>query len=121
MIKYVIVLLFSINLLHVQANAYQTNTKVKVADVFQIGKPETNKYKYIDFLKANFIIKRRGIANYKRVEVEKVVVTSVKEKKDGPTKIKIKRVDGNWFFGSQSKVAVHFFGQWSPESSKPYS
>lgn len=110
MIKYVIVLLFSINLLHAQANASQTNTKVKVGDVFQIGKPETNKYKYIDFPKANFIIKRGGIANYKRVEGEKVVVTSVKEKKDGSTKIKIKRVDGKRFFGSHSIVAVDFFG-----------
>lgn len=110
MIKYVIVLLFSINLLHEQANASQTNIKVKVGDVFEIGKPETNKYKYIDFPKANFIIKRGGIANYKRVEGEKVVVTSVKEKKDGSTKIKIKRVDGNRFFGSHSIVAVDFFG-----------
>ena len=108
MIKYVIVLLFSVSMLNAQTTADQTATDVQVGDVFEIGKPETNTYKHINFPKANFIIKRGGIANYKRAEGEKVVVTSIKEKKDGTTLVKIKRTDGNRFFGSHTVVSVDF-------------
>lgn len=110
MIKCVIAFLFSVNLLNAQINASQMSTDVKVGDTFEIGKLETNKHKYIDFTRANFIIKRGGIANYKGAEGKKVVVASVKERKDGSLRIKIKRVDGNRFFGSHSVVAVDFFG-----------
>lgn len=102
-IKYVIILFFSANLLNAQMK-----TDVKVGDIFEIGKPETNTYEYIGFPRANFIIKRGGIANYKRVEGERVVVTSVKQGKDGSTKVKIKRKDGHRFFGSHSVITVDF-------------
>lgn len=104
MIKYAIALLFSVSVLNAQQTTNVTPSAVEVGDVFEIGKPETNKYKHIDFPRANFIIKRGGIANYKRVEGEKVVVTSIKEKKDGTTEIKIKRNDGGRFFGSHKYV-----------------
>jgi hypothetical protein len=107
MIKYAIALLFSVSVLNAQNNVDQT-TAVKVGDVFEIGTPESNKYKHINFPRANFIIKRGGIANYKRVQGEEVVVTSVKEKKDGTTQIKIKRNDGGRFFGSHTVVAADF-------------
>lgn len=107
MIKYAITLLFSLSTLLAQ-NIDQTSTNVEVGDVFEIGKPETNKYKHINFPRANFIIKRGGIANYKSVEKNTVVVTSVKEKKDGTTEIKIKRKDGSRFFGSHTVVSVDF-------------
>lgn len=106
MIKYAIALLFSVSMLNAQTNANQDPVDVKVGDVFEIGKPETNTYKHINFPRANFIIKRGGIANYKRAEGEKVIVTSVKEKKDGTTLVKIKRADGNRFFGSHPVVSV---------------
>ena len=105
MIKYVIALMFSVSLLNAQ-NANQDATNVKVGDTFEIGKPKTNSYKHINFPRANFIIKRGGIANYKRVEGEKVVVTAIKEKKDGTTQIKIKRINGNRFFGSHTVVSA---------------
>ena len=108
MIKYAIALLFSISVLNAQSSMDQMTTQVKVGDVFEIGTPESNTYKYIDFPRANFIIKRGGIANYKRVQGEEVVVTDVKEKKDGTTQIKIKRKDGGRFFGSHSVVAADF-------------
>ena len=108
MIKYAIALLFAVSLLNAQNTPNQETTDVQVGDVFEIGKPESNKYKHIDFPRANFIIKRGGIANYKRVEGEKVVVTSIKEKKDGTTQIKMKRNDGGRFFGSHKFVAADF-------------
>lgn len=107
MIKYAIALLLSISVLHAQ-NEDQIPTEVQVGDVFEIGKPETNRYKHIDFPRANFIIKRGGIANYSSVEGNKVVVTSVKEKKDGTKEVKIKRKDGRRFFGSHAVVSVYY-------------
>ncbi|MGF1560056.1 MAG: hypothetical protein ACFCUL_13280 [Flavobacteriaceae bacterium] len=106
MIKYAMALLFSVSMLNAQTPVEQTATSVQVGDVFQIGKPETNTYKHINFPRANFIIKRGGIANYKKAEGEKVVVSSIKEKKDGTTLVKIKRKDGNRFFGSHTVVSV---------------
>ncbi|WP_396636445.1 hypothetical protein [Maribacter sp. R77961] len=108
MIKYAIALLFSVSLLNAQQNVNEAQIKVNVGDVFEIGKPETNTYKHINFPRANFIIKRGGIANYKRAQGEKVMVTSIKEKKDGTTLVKIKRTDGNRFFGSHTTVSVDF-------------
>ena len=107
MLKYAITLLFSVSLLNAQSND-TSQTEVNVGDVFEIGKPETNKYKHIDFPRENFIIKRGGIANYRRANGEEVVVTAVKEKKDGTTEIKIKRNDGGRFFNSHTVVSADF-------------
>ena len=79
---------------------------MEVGDILEIGRPLAPVYKYIDFPRPNFIIKRGGIANYKRVEGNKVVVTSVKEKKDGSLQVKIKRADGMRFFGSHTIVSA---------------
>ena len=108
MIKYAIALLFSLSLLHTQNNTSQTSSEVKVGDVFEIGKPDANNYKYINFPRANFIIKRGGIANYKKLRGKAVVVIAVKEKKDGTTEVRIKRNDGGRFFGSHWDVAADF-------------
>ncbi|KAA2217435.1 MULTISPECIES: hypothetical protein [Maribacter] len=106
MIKYVFALMFSVSVLNAQVSDEQTRIDVKVGDVFEIGKPETNKYKHIEFPRANFIIKRGGIANYKSVLGEKVVVSSIKEKRNGTTEVRIKKVDGHRFFGSHPSVTV---------------
>lgn len=107
MMKYAIALLFSVSVLNAQDSS-TTPTNVSVGDVFEIGKPETNKYKHIDFPRENFIIKRGGIANYRRAQGEEVVVTAVKELKDGTTEIKIKRNDGGRFFGSHTIVTADY-------------
>ncbi|WP_339840873.1 hypothetical protein [uncultured Maribacter sp.] len=107
MIKYAIALLFSVSMLNAQ-NDTAKQINVDVGDIFEIGKPETNKYKHIDFPRENFIIKRGGIANYKRAEGATVVVTSVKEKKDGTTQIKFKRKDGGRFFGSHTVIQADY-------------
>ncbi|APQ18370.1 hypothetical protein [Maribacter hydrothermalis] len=107
MIKYAIALLFSVGMLTAQENTIK-QTNVEVGDVFEIGKPEANKYKHIDFPHENFIIKRGGIANYKRAEGATVVVTSIKEKKDGTTQIKFKKKDGGRFFGSHTTIQANY-------------
>ena len=80
--------------------------EVKVGDILQIGHLDAPRFKHIDFPRPNFIIKKGGIANYKRVEGYKVVVTSIKEKKDGKLQVKIKRADGGRFFGSHLVVSA---------------
>lgn len=106
MIKYAIALFFSVSVLNAQSDVKQMTSDIEVGDVLEIGKPEANTYKHIDFPRANFIIKRGGIANYKSVQGEKIVVTSIKEKKDGTTQIKFKRNDGGRFFGSHKFIAA---------------
>jgi hypothetical protein len=108
MFKYAIALVFSVSMLNAQSSADNISANVKKGDVYEIGKPETNNYKHINFPRANFIIKKGGIANYKRAQGQKVVVTAIKEKKDGTTEVKIKRADGGRFFGSHTFVSADF-------------
>ncbi|MBA4745241.1 MAG: hypothetical protein H2058_08275 [Muricauda sp.] len=86
-------------------NAQNVNPQeVKVGDILEIGRPDAPQYKHIDFPRANFIIKKGGIANYKRVEGNKVVVTAIKEKKNGTVEVRIKKTDGKRFFNSHPVV-----------------
>ena len=110
MMKYAIALLFSVSVLNAQTGVDQMAKDVEVGDIFEIGKPETSKYKHIDFPRANFIMKRGGIANYKSVLGEEVVVTSIKERKDGTVQVKFKRNDGGRFFGSHKFIAADVKG-----------
>lgn len=109
MIKYVITAMFSASVLTAQTNDTDVaQNKVEIGDVFEVGRPAANQYKYINFPKPNFIIKKGGIANYKRVEGNMVIVTSIKDKKDGTTQIKMKRTDGTRFFGTHPVVSADF-------------
>jgi len=107
MIKYAVALLFSVSMLNAQTNTKQTVNDVKIGDVFEIGSPETYTYSHINFPRANFIIKRGDIANYKKAEGEKVVITSVEKNSDGTTLINIERVDGKYFFRGYKAVSVN--------------
>lgn len=104
MIKFVIAALFSASMLTAQTSTEE----VKIGDVFEIGRPAASNYKHIDLPRPNLIIKKGGIANYKKVEGNTVIVTSVKEKKDGTIKIKLKRTDGTRFFGTHPIVSADF-------------
>ncbi|WP_349352256.1 MULTISPECIES: hypothetical protein [unclassified Flagellimonas] len=101
--KIILALLFVVATTNI--NAQNANPQdIKVGDVLEIGKPDTPKFKHIDFPRANFIIKKGGIANYKTVVGNKVVVTDIKEKKDGTVVVKIKKTDGKRFFNSHPVV-----------------
>ncbi|QMU65233.1 MAG: hypothetical protein GKR88_13645 [Flavobacteriaceae bacterium] len=97
-----------------QANAQKIvvsdSQGVKVGDVFEINKPKHSQtFKYIYFPRPNFIIKRGGIIDYKRIYGNKVVVTSIK-KKDNVLKVRIKKYDGGKFFNSYDTVLVDIKG-----------
>jgi len=57
-----------------------------LGDVFLIGSVSNDTYKHINFPRANFIIKKGGIANYKNIRGAKVVITSIDEKTNGKLK-----------------------------------
>lgn len=80
---------------------------VEVGSELIIGTAKNNTYQNVHFPKANTIIKRGGIANYKSVHGNKVVVTSVDKKDDGSTVITIKRKDGSAFFGTHKTVKAN--------------
>lgn len=103
--RYFLAILAVFTILSMNAQDAQTPL-VQVGDVLEIGSPDAPRYKHIDFPRPNFIIKKGGIANYKRMRGKKVVVTSVQEKKDGTLQIKIKRADGGKFFNSHTLVSV---------------
>ena len=94
--------------INAQSGKPEVLKEVKAGDILQIGSPDAPSFKHIDFPRANIIIKNGGIANYKKMEGVKVVVTAVKEKKDGTLQIKIKRTDGGRFFGIHSVVSANF-------------
>ena len=76
-------------------------------DVFKIGNAKHNNYKYINFPRANFIVKKGGIANYKNIKGEKVVITSIEEKSNGKRVATIKLVESRKFFNSHKYVTVN--------------
>ncbi len=86
--------------------AQNTDSNVKIGDVFFIGEVDHNTYEYINFPRPNFIIKRGGIANYKNVRGRKVEVTSIKEKKDGSLVATIQLTSKKAFFNSHKYVTV---------------
>ena len=102
------IVLFMVGSITVNAqNANQiVQEEVEVGDILRIGHPDASRFQHIDFPRPNFIIKKGGIANYKRVVGDKVVVTSIKETKDGTLQVQIKLADGGRFFRTHSVVTA---------------
>ncbi|TYP69913.1 dihydroorotase [Aquimarina intermedia] len=101
-----IVFALLISFLSVTMYAQETTIDVKVGDVFIIGEVDNDSYKYIDFPRANFIIKRGGIANYKKVKGEKVIITSIREQKDGSLLATLALRSNQHFFNSHKHVTA---------------
>lgn len=83
-----------------------SNSNITIGDVFTIGEVYNNNYKYINFPRHNFIMKKGGIASYKNIKGEKVEVASIKEKKDGSLVATIKLTSKRSFFNSHKYVTV---------------
>jgi hypothetical protein len=79
----------------------QTETAdVKVGDIFTIQKSTNLPFDHIHFPRANFIIKRGGVANYKSLDDVKVKVVKVME----DDMVQLTAVDGKKFFNSYKFV-----------------
>ena len=89
-------------------NGQETNAKVKKGDLLEIIKPSGNEFKYINFPRKNFIIKRGGIASDQLVIGEEVMVTELTKEENGSTTIRIKKADGGRFYNAIPSVTVNF-------------
>ncbi len=99
-------MLLSMGMLYAQEPSATIENQIKVGDELEIGRPAETQYRYIDFPTADAIIRKGGSANFKSVEGMKVIVTAVREKKDGSIQIKLKRKYGDRFFGSFLSVTA---------------
>ena len=79
----------------------QTDTAdIKVGDIFTIQKTSNLPFDHIHFPRANFIIKRGGVANYKGLDDVKVKVVKVL----GDDMVKLTSVSGKKFFNTYKYV-----------------
>ncbi|MEW7292387.1 hypothetical protein [Aquimarina sp. 2304DJ70-9] len=89
------------------AQGQEKTINVEVGDVLTLGTPSAKYYQHIFFPKANFIIKKGGIPNYKALIGNRVIVTEV-NKKNEHTKISFKQESGGKFFNSLAIVRANF-------------
>ncbi|WP_452225033.1 dihydroorotase [Lacinutrix chionoecetis] len=101
-ILFALLLSFFISMSYSQSSSQ----KVNVGDVFVIGEADNNNYNYIDFPRANFIIKKGGLPNYEALVGEKVEIVSLKEKVKGRIIATIKLTSKKKFFNSHKYISV---------------
>lgn len=84
-----------------------TDNDPKVGDVLKINTPKNLNFKHIDFPKLNQVVKRGGIANYKSVYGELVIIEKINNK-NGEVQVVLARKDGKKFFGFQKYVTADY-------------
>lgn len=84
------------------ASAQQTS--IEPGSVLEIVKPNGN-FKHIKVPRSNFIIKQTGIANLNSIDGNRVVVTSISDKK-GQKMITFNRKDGRKFFNNYKSLSA---------------
>ncbi len=86
----------------------QNEPQVEVGDILTISQPEEgNNFKHLNLPKANFIIKKGGIANYKSIINNRVEVVDIKTDANGDQKVILKREDGRKFFRSFPTISAN--------------
>ena len=105
--RYYILIVFLCSVFSSVTYSQHSKAIVKVGDTFIIGETNNDKYTHIHFPKANFIIKKGGIANFNAIQGKKVKVTSIQEDKNGDLIAKIKLNSENYFFNSHKYVTVN--------------
>lgn len=93
-------------LISISIYSQSSTSDFKTGDVFLIGNAKYNKYKHINFPRANFIIKKGGIANYKNMKGKQVEITSIDENSNGELRATLKLVGLRKFFNSHTHVTV---------------
>ncbi|MBJ6369451.1 hypothetical protein [Snuella sedimenti] len=84
------------------------NDKPKVGDVLVINATSNTKYNHISFPKLNTIVKRGGLANYKTVHGQKVIIKKVIDNNDGSTTVVLVSKDKTKFFGFLKSVKANY-------------
>lgn len=77
--------------------AQQVGATVNEGDVFTISDPSGPEFNHLHFPRKNFIMKRGGVPDMKKVKGLQVVVTAV-DSNNGKTRVTLERRDGGKFF-----------------------
>lgn len=80
----------------------------KIGDVLIINAPTGQTYDHIKFPKLNIVVKRGGLANYKSVYGEAVIIKNILTKKDGKVYIQLESQNGKKFFGFLKTVNADY-------------
>ncbi|MFV9550895.1 hypothetical protein [Algibacter sp. PT7-4] len=104
---FTIILVFGVLFANANTKTTYNNTNPKVGDVLKIKTPKTVAFKHIDFPRLNFIVKRGGVANYKSVYNELVIVKKVIDK-NGDIHVVLERKDGKKFFNYLKQVTANY-------------
>lgn len=90
-----------------QVKAQTATQNVEVGDVLTIASSSDNELNSFNLPRANFIIKKGGIADYKSILGNRVEVTEITTDKDGSQKLVLKREDGRKFFRSFPTITAN--------------
>ncbi|NNK83637.1 MAG: hypothetical protein HKO92_10985 [Flavobacteriaceae bacterium] len=94
-------------LVFLSINAQNNASEINIGDKLIIGKLTNGTFQSITLPKRNFIVKRGGIANYKSVENNIVVVTNIEKDKNGNTIVELKRNNGKRFFNTHKTIKAN--------------
>lgn len=104
--KHIIAILF-LMVFSFNSNAQKAN-ELKKGEVLKIGNPTTYTFSNINMPRANFIRKKGGIPNYKKLAGTLVVVTEVKYQDNEVSSVVLERKDGKKFFGSFPEIKASY-------------
>ena len=85
-----------------------TQNEPVVGDILVINATSNTNYNYIDLPKLNVIVKKGGLATYKPVHGNHVVIKDVKTKTDGKVQVILEKKDNTKFFGITKHVKADY-------------
>ena len=95
------IIAFGLMLISLSFNAQVvSDSDISVGDKLTVGELTNGTFKFIKLPKANFIIKKGGLANYKSIEKSTVVISNIEKDKKGNTIVELKRNNGKKFFNA---------------------
>ncbi len=97
---HLLAIVFAFCTLSMLAQSQPNPVEVKLGDSYTIGAPVAASYQHLEIPRANIIRKRGGMFNQNELKGLIVVVTDIKEKKDGTLQVTIQPKEGIRFFGS---------------------
>lgn len=92
--------------------------KPNVGDSLVVLENKGDHYRFVDFPRLNFLVKRGGLATYKNVYHKEVVVKEVIERVPGVTEVVLERADGKKFFNHKKSVTANYFKALSHQELK---
>ncbi|WP_405205322.1 hypothetical protein [Aquimarina sp. LLG6339-5] len=104
--KLLFIAFISVLTIQAQEQNFTSPDNVNIGDIMTLGKPSGKTYKHILFPKTNFIMKKGGTTNYRRLKGLRVIITN-KETTEGKTIISIKRNDNKQFLNTIRIVKVN--------------